>query len=217
MTDPLPRPRLQIDWKRALIPISLGSFFVLYFYFQVPLPVLAVLSLWIPLYYLVLPWFAWRRWEAFEREFAYRFPRGDFQGLLAFWQAQRFLRLFGPEAQMLGKLGLIYLGLNRMREAEIVLERALLATHPTGRQRVMLNLAHARFKLGKLDEAAQLYRLVLRTTPHNATATTRLALIDIHKGRSIEEARKTLEDARATATGDDRTLIEEALASSARG
>jgi len=215
MTEPQARPRLQIDWKRALIPLSLGAFFVLYFFLHVPAWLLGVLMLWIPLYYLALPWYGRRRWQIFEREFAYRFPRGDFQGLLTYYEQQSFLRRFGPEAPMLGKLGLIYLGMGRFRDAEVVLERALTATHPSGRQRVMLNLAHVKFKLGKIDESAQFYRLVIRVAPHNSTASTRLALIDLQKGRAIDQARKTLLDARATASGEDRELIEEALAAGA--
>ncbi len=212
---PLPQPtmarRLQLDLRRALIPLSLGLFFVLYFLFKVPLWVLGVLSLWMPLYYIILPGLAARQWRDFERDFALRFPRGEHAALLTRLRASLLLRYFGPEAPMLGKLGLLYMGLGKLREAEITLERGIQRADKQNRERLLVNLAHVKFKLGHLEDAATLYQRLLKNTPFANLATTRLAIIDLHKQRNLKEATARLRAALPNARGEERDLIQQAL------
>ena len=137
---------MNVDPQRALIPLSLGAFFILYFYFKVPPWALSILMLWIPLYYIGVPALTRRKWDAFEREFAYRFPLEDYDGLLAFYKGQWFLRHFGPRAEMLEKLGLIYIAMRKNREAEQILEQAIQLSERHQREKFLLNLAQVKFE-----------------------------------------------------------------------
>ena len=216
MTNPAePGSRVAIDWSRALVPLSLGFFALLYFWFEVPLWVLGLLVLWIPIYYLGFPIVVRRRWQSFEREFETRRAGGNYNELLAFFESQRFLRQFGPEANMLGRLGQIYLGLDKAREAEAILERVQRAAPVEARPHFLVDLAHARFLQGKYDEASQMYTRILSRAPHQALARTRLAIIDLHKGRRTEVARRTLEQALGSVDDEDRARIEAALSRAA--
>lgn len=212
MAEAMAARKLRIDPGRALIPVSLGLFFVLRFVFNVPTWVLAVLLLWIPAYYLGIPWIANRRWHRFEREFAYRFPQGDHKSLLSWWKGQFFLRQFGPKALMLEKLALIYQAMGRLRDAETVLERAVALADKRMRPTFLPNLAHVKYELGKYDEAEPIYRRLLRRFPHNTAAQTRLALIHVHKGTDIEASLEVLRQQRARAQGEEQRRIDEAIA-----
>jgi tetratricopeptide (TPR) repeat protein len=211
MADVMAARKLRIDPGRALIPVSLGLFFVLRFVFHVPTWALAVLLLWIPVYYLGIPWLAGRRWHAFEREFAYRYPQGDHKSLLSFWQGQFFLRQFGPKPLMLEKLALIYQALGRVRDAETVLERAVELADKRMRPTFLPNLAHVKYELGKYDEAEPIYRRLLRRFPHNTAAQTRLALIHIHTGHDIDASLTVLRAQLGRAQGEELRRIEEAI------
>ena len=212
MADVMAARTLRIDPSRALIPVSLGLFFVLRFVFHVPTWILGVLLLWIPLYYVGIPWLAGRRWHAFEREFAYRFPQGDHKNLLAFWKGQFFLRQFGPKALMLEKLALIYQAMGRVRDAESVLERAVEMADRRMKPTFLPNLAHVKYELGKYDEAEPIYRRLLRRFPHNTAAQTRLALIHVHTGQDIEASLTILRGQLSRAQGEEHRRIEEAIA-----
>jgi hypothetical protein len=211
VVDVMVARKLRLDPSRALIPVSLGVFFVLKFVFDVPTWVLALLLLWIPAYYVGVPWIANRRWHVFEREFVYRFPQGDHRKTLAFWKSQYFLRQFGPKALMLEKLALIYQAMGRGREAESVLERALALADKRARPTFLPNLAHVKYELGKYDEAEPIYRRILRRYPHDTTAQTRLALIQVHTGHDIAAAVKVLRAHLGHAQGEERRRIEEAI------
>lgn len=210
MTELVAR-KVKIDPQRALIPVSLGIFFILRFGFGVPVWVLALLMLWIPAYYIGMPMLAQRRWRDFEREFAFRFPNEDYKGLLDYYRRQWFLRQFGPKAQMLEKLALIYQGMGKLRDAERVLERAIAMTHKTGRATFLTNLAHIKYELGKYDEAEGIYKRLLRRSPHQVSAQVKLALIRVHKGVQLEESLQVLRENLGRATGQERQQIEEAL------
>lgn len=205
--------RMQLDMRRALIPISLGVFFILYFYFRVPIWGLAILMLWIPLYYMGVPLYTRYRWTHFEKEFAYRFPQQDYKGLLELYRSQWFLRQFGPKAPMLGKLGLIYSAMGRYRDAERILEAAVRNAPPGTGEKFMLNLAHVKYELGKYTEAHQLYRRLLKRTPHLSGAATRIAMINAHTGKDLEHALKHLERQLELANGEEKTRISEAIQS----
>ncbi|MEO1268908.1 MAG: tetratricopeptide repeat protein [Myxococcota bacterium] len=205
--------RLQLDMKRALIPISLLVFFVLYFYVRVPIWGLAILMLWIPLYYMGVPIYTRYRWTLFEKEFAYRFPQQDYKGLLAYYRSQWFLRQFGPKAPMLGKLGLIYSAMGRYRDAERILEAAVRFAIPGTGEKFMLNLAHVKYELGKYNEARQLYQRLLKRTPHLSGAANRIAMINAHTGTNLQEALEHLERNLPLATGEEQTRITEAIQS----
>ena len=152
-----------------------------------------------------------RKWDAFEREFAYRFPLEDYDGLLAFYKGQWFLRHFGPRAEMLEKLGLIYIAMRKNREAEQILEQAIQLSERHQREKFLLNLAQVKFELKKYGEAEQIYKRLLRRSPHLSGAELKLALIHAHQGVDLERSRSVLEAELERAKGDDRERIEEAL------
>lgn len=203
---------LQIEWRRGLIPLSLLALIILRFWFGVPLWALAVLCLWVPAYYVVYPWLLKRQWEAFEREFTLKFQQGEHEELLDAYQSRWFLRKFGPRAQMLEKLGLVYAAMENYREAEHVFEQALDASDDERRDKLFFNLANVKYELGKYEDAEQIYRSLHGTpSPYSHAIRTQLALIDLHKGRRVQEAREFLEDEQERATGMMRHRIDRAL------
>ena len=203
---------LQIEWRRGLIPLSLFVLVVLRFGFGVQLWVLALLSLWVPVYYILYPWYLKRNWDDFERNFTVKFQQGEHKELLADYQDRWFLRTFGPREMMLDKLGLIYAAMGKYREAEHVFEQALDAAESGHKDKLFFNLANVKYELGKYEDAEQIYRsLEERSSPYSYSIRTQLALIDLHQGRHVEEARQFLEDERDRATGMMEDRIERAL------
>jgi tetratricopeptide (TPR) repeat protein len=202
----------EITWGRALIPVSLLVLVVLRFGFGAPLWVLAALSLWVPVYYILYPWFLKRQWDSFEQEFTVKFQQGAHRELLDDYQNRWFLRKFGPHAAMLEKLGLIYAAMEKYREAEHVFEQALDASDDRRSDKLLFNLANVKYELGKYADAEEIYRSLQGDhSPYSHAIRTQLALIDLHKGRRVEEAREFLEDERERATGLMRHRIERAL------
>lgn len=202
---------LTVEWKALALPVSLGAMAILHFMFDIPLWILAALCAWIPVYYILYPAMMRKRWAKFEKEFARRFQRGDHKQLLEFYKEQWLLRKFGPQAEMLGKLGLIYSALERHREAEQVIEQALELTPSEYRERLYFNLANIKFELGKYEAAAAIYRTLNPSSPYRRAAQTQLAIIDLTSGRHHEMARKILERELPNATGAMRERIELAL------
>lgn len=210
-----PRGRgLQVDWSRGLLPLSLLILFVLRFGFDAPTWLLIVFMLWIPAFYFAFPRYMRRRWYHFDKEFAARFQKGDFKGLLLLYRDQWMLRKFGPRAEMLGKLGLIYAAMHRYREAEEALEKALDHAHFTQRDKLFFNLAGVKYELGHYEEAEQILKALRANSPYGHTARTHLALIDLRCGRRPEQARQFLQTQRDQARGDVKARIERALAES---
>jgi tetratricopeptide (TPR) repeat protein len=201
---------LTIEWRHGLIPLSLLAMVVL-LGMGAPLWSLALFTLWIPLYYIAYPWLLKRRWRDFEKEFTVRFQQDELDELLDDYQSRWFLRKFGPRAQMLDKLGLIYAAMENYREAEHVFEQALDAAEHEDTDKLFFNLANVKYELGKYEDAEQIYRSLQGASPYRRSIETQLALIDLHKGRRVEEARDFLEDERDRATGLMRNRIERAL------
>lgn len=202
---------LQIDWRRGLIPLSLLAMFILYFGFDAPLWVLAVFTLWIPVYYVLYPMYLRKRWTAFEKQFAYRFQKEDYKGLLELYRDQWFLRRFGPKAEMLGKLGLIYSAMGKYREAEHTFESAIDRAHETQEDKLFFNLANVKYELGKYEDASQIYRSLKVNSPYRHSARTQLALIDLRQGERVDQARDFLEEARERASTPIKERIDRAL------
>jgi len=204
---------LEIKWGRGLIPLSLLGLFILRFGFGAPLWVLAVICLWVPAYFFLYPWLLKRRWQDFEREFTVKFQQGDHKQLLDEYQSRWLLRKFGPRELMLDKLGLIYAAMEKYREAEHVFEQALDEADEDGhKDKLFFNLANVKYELGKYEDAEQIYRsLHDKNSPYSHSIRTQLALIDLHKGRRVEEAREFLEDEQERATGMMHDRIERAL------
>lgn len=202
----------QIDWRRGLIPLSLLAMFILRFGFGAPLWTLILFTLWIPLYYFAYPMYLRKRWTAFEKEFAYRFQRGDHKGLLEFYRDQWFLRKFGPQAEMLGKLGLIYSAMHKYREAEHAFEQAIDRADASQKDKLFFNLANVKYELGKYEDAEQIFKSLRANSPYRHSARTQLALIDLRRGKRVDEAREYLEQESQRATGTVKTRIERALA-----
>ena len=203
--------KLKIEWRRGLIPLSLLVMFFLTFHFHAPLWVLAVFVLWIPIYYVGYPWYLRRKWMEYEKEFAVRFQKRDFRGLVEHYKKQWFLRKFGPKAEMLGKLALIYTGMEKHREAEQVLEQAVDLTPPVFRDRLYYNLANIKYELGKYDEAAHMYKALKKGSPYGRSVRIQLAFIDLHRGKKVEIARAILKKELGSARGTVKLRIEEAL------
>ncbi len=203
--------KLQIDWRRGLIPLSLLVMFVLTFYFKVSIKVLAVFVLWMPAYYLAWPWLLRRKWKKFESEFARQFQQRDFKGLLALYRANWLLRKFGPRVEMLNKLSLIYTGMEKFREAEQTLERVIDLTPVLARDRLYFNLANIKYELGKYEEAEEMYKILRKGSPYRHSVQAQLALIHLQRGHEVEHARATLERELQHASGPLKTRIEEAL------
>lgn len=207
---------LQIDWRRALLPLSLLALVLLYFFFRVPIWLLALFTLWIPLYYLVYPSYVRKRWSQFDKEFAAKFQKGQYKELLELYRDQWFLRKFGPKAEMLGKLALIYSAMDKYREAEQALERALDHAQPGQQQRLFFNLANVKFELSKYEDAEQIYRALKKGTPYSHSARTHLAMLDLKRGRHVDKARKLLQNERQNASGATRERIDRVLGSASR-
>ena len=206
---------ISIDLRKWLVPLSLFTMFVLWTQFQAPLWLLAIFTMWIPLYYVAYPALLRKRWQAFEKEFAIKFQQGKHQELLEFYREQWFLRKFGPRAEMLNKLSLIYSSMEKFREAEQVLERSINLTEPQFRDRLYFNLANVKYELGKYDEAEQMYKALRKGSPYLHSVQTQLALIDLHRGQRVDEARTFLEKNRNNVSGVARDRIEQALQASA--
>lgn len=207
------RPRTTIvsfDIRRALIPASLLVFFALWS-FGVPRWALGVFMLWIPIYYIGAPVYGRFRWDRFERQFATLFPRRDYPGLLSLYRRQWFLRMLGPEAPMLAKLGLIYRGMGRLRDAERLFERAAKRGDRATRARVLLNLAHVKYELAKYKEAEQIYTRLLKKTPHLSGAKVKLAVIHAHMGKELESALSILQSEVGRSDSEEKKRIDEAI------
>ena len=205
---------LTIDWHKALIPLSLLTMFIMWTQ-GAPLWALALFTLWIPLYYVAYPSLLRRKWMEFDKNFAIMFQKGDYRGLLEYYRGQWFLRRFAPRQEMLSKLALIYSAMEKFREAEQVLERALDASRAGYRDKLYFNLANVKYELGKYEEAEQMYRALKRGSPYGHSVRTQLALIDLHRGRRTEEARRHLEKELSTSSGAVRERIEAALEANA--
>jgi tetratricopeptide (TPR) repeat protein len=206
------RTGLQIDWRRGLIPLSLLTLFILHFGFGAPIWLMAVLSLWIPVYYIAFPFYLERRWKQFDREFTQRFQKHDYKELLGFYRRQRFLRQFGPRVEMLSKLALIYSAMEKYREAEHAYEQAISASRLPPSDQLYFNLANVKYELGKYDDAQQIYKSLRTNSPYQHAIKTQLALIDLHRGAGVEQARQFLLNAQERATGTLKHRIEQALA-----
>lgn len=212
MQQPKPKAGIQVEWRRMLVPLSLILLFVLRYLFNAPIWTLLIICLWIPAYYVVYPTVLRKKWERFEKEFAQRFQRGEYKQLLELYRGQWFLRRFGPKAELLGKLGLIYAAMERYREAEHALERAVGAAHSAHRDRLYYNLANVKFELNKYQEAEEIYRSLRPGSPYRHAAQTQLALIDIYQERRVPVAKKILEQELKRASGSLKARIETALA-----
>jgi tetratricopeptide (TPR) repeat protein len=203
--------KLQIDLRRALIPLSLLVMFILTFYFKVSPWVLAVFILWMPAYYIAWPMLMRRKWHRFEQTFAQKFQQRDFKGLLELYKANWLLRKFGPRVEMLTKLALIYTGMEKFREAEQALERAIDMTPAAQRDRLYFNLANVKYELGKYEQAEQMYKALRKNSPFRHSIQAQLALIHIQRGEDVEEARAILEKELGHASGPLKARIEQAL------
>lgn len=203
---------LSIDWQRGLIPLSLLVLVILYFGFGAPWWVLAIFCLWIPAFYLGVPYYKQKKWDEFEATFARRFQRGEHKRLLEQYRKQWFLRRFGPRDQMLSKLGLIYSALDKNKQAERAFEQAIDACPREAPQQLHFNLANVKFELGKYDEAMRIYLTLRKNSPYQRAARARMALIDLEKDARVEQAVDFLEDHKEKAKGTMRDRIERALA-----
>lgn len=205
--------KLHIDWRRGLIPLSLLVMFVLTFYFKVSPWVLVAFVMWMPAYYIAWPWLLRKRWTKFEHTFAQKFQQRDFKGLLEVYKANWLLRKFGPRAEMLTKLALIYTGMEKYREAEQTLEMAIDMTPagPGHRDRLYFNLANVKYELGKYDQAEQMYNALRKNSPYRHSIQAHLALIHLQRGDDVENARATLHKELAHASGSLKTRIQQAL------
>ena len=206
------RSRWHAEWRVAPIPISIGLLLMLHYVVGVPLWIVACCFVWIPLYYVAYPALLRKKWTQFEKVFARDFQRGAHKKLLTRYKKSWFLRRFGPRAEMLGKLGLIYAAMSRNREAEQALERAVDEAKGIHRDRLLFNLANVKFELGKREDAAAYYRALRPTSPYRHAAATHLAILDMQAGRRTEQARATLEREMPRAQGPIRAHIEAALA-----
>lgn len=211
MTTPKKRG-IQISWQRGLLPMSLLILFVLQFGLGAPVWVIAVFMLWIPLYYIALPLYTRRKWAQFDKDFARQFQKGDYKALLIQYRDQWFLRKFGPQAEMLGKLGLIYAAMHQYREAEDALEKAIDHAHRSQRDKLYFNLAGVKYELGRYEAAEQILRSLRVSSPYGHSAKTQLALIDLRRGRRVEDARAFLKQKLSGTRGDMKVRIERALA-----
>lgn len=200
-----------IEWQRALVPLSLLAMFLGFFLFQIPIWALAIFSLWVPLYYIAYPRYLERSWASFEREFARKFQRGDYKELLEDYRSEWFLRKFAPKGEMLNKLALIYLAMEKYREAEQVLEQAVTHLPPGSRDRLYINLGNVKYELGKYEEAEAMYNTLRKTSPYRKSLRTQMALLDLRRGERTEESRQYLESELGSASGALKKRIEDAL------
>lgn len=208
------RPGLQADWRRGLVPMSL-LIMVTLFFIRAPLWVIFIFPLWLPLYYVVYPWYLVRRWKSFESTFNAGFQRGEYKELLEVYKKQWFLRRFGPRSEMLSKLGLIYTAIERYREAEMSFESAIEAMRtndPMLAEQLYFNLANIKYELGKYEDALQIYKSLRPSTPYYHTIRTQVALIELHRGVESQDAREFLESERLQTSGALRLRIDQALA-----
>ena len=204
-----------IEWQRALVPLSLLVMFVGFFYFKVPLWALALFSLWLPLYYVAYPRYLESSWAKFERVFARKFQAGEYKSLLDDYKSAWFLRKFAPKGEMLNKLALIYLAMEKYREAEQVLEQAVHHLPPGQRDRLYINLGNIKYELGKYDEAETMYKTLRESSPYRKSLRTQLALLALRRGERTEHARTHLEKELKQATGALKKRIEDALEATA--
>jgi tetratricopeptide (TPR) repeat protein len=211
-TTPSSSRGFKIEWRRGLIPLSLLILVVLHFGLGAPWWVLLLFCLWIPVVYVGYPYYLNKKWDAFERNFGQRFQRGEHRTLLEEYRNERFLRRFGPRAEMLSRLGLIYSALEKYQQAEQAFEGAIDKFEQGVPEQVYFNLANVKFELGKYDEAMKIYLTLKGNSPYQRAARTQMALIDLEKGMRVEQAREYLEEERDRASGTMKDRIEQALA-----
>lgn len=203
--------KIKISFHRGVIFLSLAILMILHFGLAAPWWVLLLFCIWIPLYYVGVPYYRQKRWEAFEHNFAQRFQRGEHKTLLEEYRKERFLRRFGPQAEMLSRLGLIYSAMEKYREAEHAFENAIDSYEGRVPEQTYFNLANVKFELGKFDEAMKIYLTLRGNSPYQRAARTQMALIDLHKGARVEQARSFLETERARVSESMRERIDRAL------
>lgn len=203
--------RLKISFHRGVIFLSLAILMILHFGLAAPWWVLALFCVWIPLYYMGFPYYRKRRWEEFERLFAQRFQRGEHKALLEDYRKARFLRRFGPQAEMLSRLGLIYSALEKYREAEHALERAIDSCEGRVPEQTYFNLANVKFELGKFDDAMKIYLTLRGNSPYQRAARTQMALIDLDRGARVDQAMSFLKGEREKVSENMRERIDRAL------
>lgn len=195
---------LIVDWRRAVIPLSLGMLLAVWLVVRPPFWVMVLLALVLPAILLVGAIAVARQRPTFDKEFSRLLQRGDTPGLHTLIKKAWALRWFGPPGWSDEKRGLVASLEGDWALADRYLERAYVRAD-TGTQKTLLPaLLRAKYENGLWDEAEQIARDLLGKTRYPGTPELFLGLILARQNDAQKDAIKLLQRAAETLGGPDR-------------
>ena len=202
---------LQIEVRRALIPVSCGMIVLVWLALTPPLWVMLLLASALPLV-LLLGLLALRRQQpSFEREFSRLIQKEDADGLNALVASARAIRWFAPPGYIDAKRGLIAALHGDWPDAGILLERAYIRSREREREQLLPSILRAKYETGQWDEATEIARMVMDRSPMPGTAELFLGLISVRQPENRETGIALLEKAAESLGGEDRSRAVRAL------
>lgn len=202
---------LVVDYRRALIPLSLGLLLLVWLLAHPPFWVMLVLACLLP-GLLTFEWLAVvRQRPAFDKEFSRLLQRSDVPGLHGLIDRSWALRRFGAPGYMDEKRGLVASLEGDWLLADRFLERAFVKANGQTKRTLLPAVLRAKYENGMWDEAESIARELLGKTRFPGTPELFLGLILARRQAQRPEAMSLLERAAQTLGGPDRARAERAL------
>ncbi|MBN1944235.1 MAG: hypothetical protein JW797_01110 [Bradymonadales bacterium] len=200
-----------VDFRRALLPGSLGLLLAIHLLFRPPLLLMLLLCALLPLYLVIERLLATQALQKLDREFSLLLTRQDIEGLKRLVKRAWWLRWFGPSGVLEEKKGLLALAEQNWDEANHQLEQAHARLDGRQRQRLLPPLLRARFEAGMWAEAEEIGRKLVGRGPFPTSAELFLGLILCRRPEERQEGIRLLRRARDTLGPEDRARAVKAL------
>lgn len=202
---------LQIEVRRALIPLSCGMIVLVWLALRPPLLVMLLLASALPLT-LLMGLLALRRRQApFEREFSRLIQKEDSDSLNALIAKSKAIRWFSPPGYIDAKRGLVAALQSNWPQAAILLERAYVRSREREREQLLPSILRAKYETGEWEEATEIAHMVIDRSPIPGTAELFLGLITVRQPENRTEGISLLKKAAESLGGEDRARAERAL------